>query len=177
MADPPPVAPVPEPRAERLVDSADFVDLFQMHYPRLVRALTLSGATLPTAEDVAQEAFARTFRHWRRVRRGANPPGYLYLVAFRVLRRRGLLSTTPLDDASIGALPASAGPGPEDAAILTVDLERALRSLPPRRRACAVMCWCLDLTPSEAADALGIATGTVRKQLELARHDLRAELG
>jgi DNA-directed RNA polymerase specialized sigma24 family protein len=56
----------------------------------------------------------------------------------------------------------------------SADLERALTALPPRRRARAVLCWCLDLSPADAAEALKLPLGTVRKQLELARRDLRA---
>jgi DNA-directed RNA polymerase specialized sigma24 family protein len=33
--------------------------------------------------------------------------------------------------------------------------------------------WLLDFDTAEAAEALGIVPGTVRKQLELARADLR----
>jgi RNA polymerase sigma factor (sigma-70 family) len=154
-----------------LPETDDFVELFRLHYPRLVRALVLSGSPRPTAEDLAQEAFARTFRHWRRVRRGPNPPGYLFRIAFRLLRRRGLAPTTALDDRA-----APFGPALDDASADRIDLERSLAALPPRRRACAVMCWCLDVAPSEAAEALGVTAGTVRKQLELARRDLRAAL-
>lgn len=132
--------------------------------------MTLAGSSTPTAEDIAQEAFARTFRHWRRVRHGTNPPGYLYRIAFRLLQRRGLLPTTALDETS---LPVS---GPEDAAVAQVDLERVLRAMPPRRRACAILCLALGLTPTDAAEALRIAPGTVRKQLELARATLRSGL-
>jgi RNA polymerase sigma factor (sigma-70 family) len=133
--------------------------------------LTLAGSSTPTAEDIAQEAFARTFRHWRRVRHGTNPPGYLYRVAFRLLHKRGLLPTTALDETT---LPVS---GPEDTAVVQADLERVLRAMPPRRRACAVLCFALGLTPTDAAEALRIAPGTVRKQLELARTTLRSGLG
>ncbi len=66
---------------------ADFVDCYQAHYRRLVRALRLSGADPATAEDVAQEAFARALARWRRVSRGTNPPGYVYTTGFRLLQR------------------------------------------------------------------------------------------
>jgi RNA polymerase sigma factor (sigma-70 family) len=141
----------------------DFAELFHAHYPRVVRALVLAGAADP--EDTAQEAFARTLRHWRRVRVGANPPGYVYRVAFRLLSRRAS-ATASLDD-----LPAHVGA--DQAAVVRVDLERALRAMPERRRACVVLVWLLDFDTAEAAEALGIASGTVRKQLALAREDLR----
>jgi DNA-directed RNA polymerase specialized sigma24 family protein len=53
----------------------------------------------------------------------------------------------------------------------------AIAAMPPRRRACAVMCLMSGLSTKEAAHSLGIAEGTVRKQLELARASLRAQLG
>ena len=66
----------------------DFVTVYQEHYPRLVRALEIGGLDRAAAEDVAQEAFARTLGHWRRVRLGTNPPGYVYRTAFRLSRSR-----------------------------------------------------------------------------------------
>ena len=66
--------------------AGDFVTVYEAHYPRLVRALEIGGLDRPTAEDVAQEAFARTLGHWRRVRLGTNPPGYVYRTAFRLSR-------------------------------------------------------------------------------------------
>jgi DNA-directed RNA polymerase specialized sigma24 family protein len=64
----------------------DFVTVYESHYPRLVRALEIGGLDRASAEDVAQEAFARTLVHWRRVRLGTNPPGYVYRTAFRLSR-------------------------------------------------------------------------------------------
>jgi DNA-directed RNA polymerase specialized sigma24 family protein len=149
-----------------LPQTDDFVELFRLHYTRLVRALRVAGAPASAAEDFAQEAFARTLRHWRRVRKGTNPPGYLYRIAFRLLRKHGYVPAAIAEDVAVA--------GPEDAAVLGVDVGRVLAAMPPRRRACAVMCLCLDVTPGDAAEALKIAPGTVRKQIELARRDLQA---
>ncbi len=64
---------------------------------------------------------------------------------------------------------------PTEAAALTlVVVQAALAAMPPRRRACAVMCLIVGMPVSEAAAALGIADGTVRKHLEEARRDLQA---
>jgi len=150
--------------------SDDFADLFREQYPRLVRALRLAGASSWQAEDIAQETFARTLRHWRRVRGGSNPPGYLFRTAFRLLRRRGLLPGTDSDEWPDERAASAASPA--DAAAHRIDLERALAAMPPRRRACVVLCWLLEAPTAEAAAALGIADGTVRKHLEAARRDL-----
>ncbi len=143
----------------------DFVTLYTSHFPRLIRALLLDGADRATAEDTAQEAFARTLGHWRRVRLGTNQTGYVYRVAFRLLRR-----------VRHGSLPLEGEvPSPDIAteATLTVDIERALQAMPAARRRCAVLCLVVGVTTKDAARTLRIAESTVRKQIELARRDLR----
>jgi len=148
---------------------ADFVDCYQAHYRRLVRALRLSGADPATAEDVAQEAFARALARWRRVSRGTNPPGYVYTTSFRLLQRAQRHVPEPPADSPSNAWT-------EAEATTTVAVEAVLRAMPPRRRACAVMCFVVGLSVHEAADALDIADGTVRKHLDEARRDLAAGL-
>jgi RNA polymerase sigma-70 factor (ECF subfamily) len=148
----------------------DFVEAYEGHYPRLVRALELSGLDRPTAEDVAQEAFARTLGQWRRVRLGDNPPGYVYRVGFR-LARRSLRRDEPL----IVERATCEDVGGQVASRHVV--EKALEHMPLRRRSCAVLCLMAGCTPKEAARSLGIAEGTVRKQLEMARRQLRQLLG
>jgi RNA polymerase sigma factor (sigma-70 family) len=158
----------PEATTEPLPEASsdDFVDLFTGHYSKLVGVLRVTGdVDRATAEDVAQEAFARTLRHWRRVRHGTNPPGYLYRVAFRLLRKRGGLAMSSLDDVDV---PAS-GATTEDTAVTNVTADRALTAMPPRRRACAALCWYLGFTSEDAADILGIDAATVRTHLERAR--------
>jgi RNA polymerase sigma-70 factor (ECF subfamily) len=179
----------PDPRgdvAEGALVTTDFVDCYQWHYRRLIRALQLDGADPSTAEDVAQEAFARALARWRRVSRGPNPPGYVYTTAFRLLarirRRSGEAPGGPAAapaPASAAQVPlaagaASSGSPTESEATTAVAVERALAVMPTRRRACAVMCLVVGLSVQEAAAALGIADGTVRKHLEEARRDLRA---
>jgi RNA polymerase sigma factor (sigma-70 family) len=150
--------------------ASDFVEVYETHYGRLVRALEIGGLDRASAEDAAQEAFARTLGHWRRVRLGTNPAGYVYRVGFR-LARRTLRREEPLR-----VEPQSLSDVAGEVTTRTA-VETALAAMPPRRRSCAVMCLMSGFTTKEAARALGIAEGTVRKQLELARTSLRAVLG
>ncbi|HTX01950.1 MAG TPA: sigma-70 family RNA polymerase sigma factor [Acidimicrobiales bacterium] len=158
----------------------DFSDCYRQHYPRLVRALEISGTGRATAEDVAQEAFARTLVHWRRVRHGSNPPGYVYRVAFRLARRRNGL---PLEDAlppeehGLGRYGGTqSGADIAEEATLRTGAAAAIAAMPPARRSCAVLCLAAGMTTREAARALGIKESTVRKQIERARADLRRGL-
>ena len=148
--------------------TTDFVDCYRLHYPRLQRALRLAGADPATAEDLAQEAFARALLRWRLIRRGTNPPGYVYRTGFRLLTRRRPASA----ELTEAATPTC--PGPEGEATTRIAVAAALAAMPPRRRRCATMCLVVGLSVHDAADALGIAEGTVRKHLEEARVALRA---
>jgi RNA polymerase sigma-70 factor (ECF subfamily) len=155
--------------AEGVLTTTDFVDCYQAHYRRLIRALQLSGADEATAEDITQEAFARALVHWRRIRKGVNPPGYVYTAAFRLLQRAQRRTAPPSRTAP------SPPPAPTESTALTaLAVQAALAAMPPRRRACAVMCLILGMPVADAASALGVAAGTVRKHLDEARRDLQA---
>jgi RNA polymerase sigma-70 factor (ECF subfamily) len=162
-------ASVPVPDTAPDDATSQFVAMYQLHYPRLVRSLEISGANRAEAEDLAQEAFARTLNHWRRVRGGTNPPGYAYRIAFRLVRKRAPLTAVLEDDL----------PTPDVAAeaVANVTVAAALEAMPPRRRLCAVLCLLGGLTPAEAGEALGIEASTVRKQLEHVRAELAVQLG
>jgi RNA polymerase sigma factor (sigma-70 family) len=174
--------PIGEPDAApgRVLPVTDFVDCYRLHYSRLVRALRLAGADNSAAEDAAQEAFARALVHWRRVSRGSNPAGYVYTAGFRLLARAGRRSgheqpaNTPaeLSDDLHAASDPTGGSATSNAALIST-----LSAMPPRRRACAVMCLVVGLSAGEAGEALGIADGTVRKHLDEARKDLAVVLG
>ena len=147
------------------------MECYTRHYGRLVRVLRLSGADPGTAEELAQEAFARALNKWGRISRGDNPPGYVYTTGFRLLRRHLARAARwdieePAQLERAPAVPADAEPATRLA------VEAILAVMPPKRRACAVMCLLSGLTSKEAGKALGIADGTVRKHVEEARKDL-----
>ena len=156
------------------MDAPSFAALYAEHAARVRRALVLAGADQETAADVAQEAFARTYARWRRVRTGTNPAGYVYRVAFRELRRRGHLPERPDGDEAANQVVLDQH-GPEERALAAVAADAALvsiRTMPPRRRACALLVLTAGLTAEEAGQALGIAASTVRVQVHRARGEL-----
>jgi RNA polymerase sigma factor (sigma-70 family) len=64
--------------------------------------------------------------------------------------------------------------GAIDAVVVAPALKQGLRELPPSERAVAELVFLDGLTPSEAADALGIRSPAVRMRLARARRKLRA---
>ncbi len=139
--EPPRAAPAPRwPTA----DTDAFVALYRTHYPRVVAALALAGADDARAQDLGQEAFARTYDRWRRVRRGSNPEGYVYIVAFRLLYRG-----RRLDDCIDGH--DRPGGSSEDATLNALSVAQAIEAMPPRRRACAALCFYLGFSGEQAA--------------------------
>jgi RNA polymerase sigma-70 factor, ECF subfamily len=175
----------PEPPVTAVAEatSTDFVECYLGHYRRLVRALRFGGADPATAEDLAQEAFARAMARWRKVAKGSNPPGYVYVTGFRLLQRslkqsaRWDIGDVPEPSAIRSMYGPSGAADPGSTATTNVAVEAILARMPPKRRTCAVMCLIVGLPVSEAGEALGIADGTVRKHLEEARQDLAEILG
>jgi RNA polymerase sigma factor (sigma-70 family) len=124
-----------------------------------------------TVEDLAQEALARTLVRWRRVRRGTNPAGYVYRVAFRLLARRWRRQ----EPAHLAADEWQV-PGPQGEATTRVAVESVFDAMPPRRRLVATLCLVVGCSTAEAAKTVGIAEGTVRKHVEEARASAWARL-
>lgn len=58
----------------------------------------------------------------------------------------------------------------------TVDLQAALRALPPRQREAAVLHYLLDLPVADVAEVLGLSPGGVKHALFRARRSLAAAL-
>ena len=67
-----------EPTELRALDARptelDFEGFFRAEYPRLARACYLLTGEAAEAEDLAQEAMARTFERWNRIRAMDSPP-------------------------------------------------------------------------------------------------------
>ena len=160
-----PVADIDEP--------VDFEGFFHSEYPRLVKSLYLTTSDLLEAEELAQEAMARVFERWDRVRAMDAPGGYLYRTALNLNRkrlrrlavraRRVLRPAEPLDE--IAAWEAKS------------DLLRAIAGLPDGQRDALVLVDWLELTSEEAGTILGIRPASVRSRAHRAREALQQQLG
>ncbi len=124
------------------------------------------------AEDLVQEALARTAQRWRSVRRGDRPEVYVQTVMARLhvdqwrRSRREILG---------GAPPEGRGREPDrDAAI---DVRQALEQLAPRQRTVLILRYYLDWTEAQVAEAMDCSVGTVKSQTSDAFHRMRGILG
>jgi RNA polymerase sigma-70 factor, ECF subfamily len=149
----------------------DFEAFVAHHHDPVVRALTLALADRPRAEDAAQEAFAKAYRHWRRVAAMDRPVAWVYVVALNGARRelrRELAAPAP---DLLGPAPDLAGPVSN-----RVSVQEALAVLAPRQRVAVVLRYLADLQVADVAAAMGVSVGTAKATLHTALARMRIEL-
>jgi RNA polymerase sigma-70 factor (ECF subfamily) len=141
------------------------------------------------AEDIAQDVFIKVYRSLARFRQDSQLTSWIYRIAMNACidhRRRQLSAgAAPLcarDDESCEQQLVNTpeeGPGPESTAYageLGTVLEGAVARLPHGQRIVFIMRHHEGLKLGEIATALGLAEGTVKRQLHAAIHRLRAAL-
>jgi RNA polymerase sigma factor (sigma-70 family) len=134
----------------------EFLDFFAEEFWSLRRVGFLLTGDWSEAEELAQDAMARTYAVWGRVRRYEQPVAFARRVLLnrqRSLARRAavearhLLASRPVD---------SHQPDFSGDDLL---LWQALRRLPARQRAAIVLRYYLDLPEAEVARQLGCPWG------------------
>lgn len=140
--------------------------------PHLVAMSRLAARLAPDADrdDVVQDALTRA---WRRRStyddsRGSVQTWLLAIVADRARRAR----TRRRDTVALVDSAQALGVRDED-----LDLEVAIRGLPPRQRLAVALHYFVGLPVAECATVMGCAEGTVKSTLFDARARLREELG
>jgi RNA polymerase sigma-70 factor (sigma-E family) len=122
------------------------------------------------AQDLVQEALARTYLKWRRSGAPDDPHAYVRraMVNLHSTWWRRLLSRE-----SPGELPESAATA--DDHDLRLSVWSALQSLPPRQRAVVVLRYYEGLTETEVGHLLECSVGTVKSQSSKALAKLRVD--
>jgi RNA polymerase sigma-70 factor (sigma-E family) len=148
--------------------TAAVTELFDVHYPQLVRMARLLVDDTETAEDVVMDAFTALYRRWAAVRDPAETYRYLRSCVLNGSRsalrrrRRTRLHEIPrrADDWSHDDLATDhdVAQGETDRAAVM----QLLRALPPRQREVLVLRYFLDLSEAEIADQLRISAGSVK---------------
>lgn len=160
-------------------DSTAFEALYRRHAARIHGVVArLVGYDRARAEDLVQEAFVRA---WQAL------PAYRFESAFGTWLHRLAVNTALMDLRAARSRPR--GTDDEDAieqlggadsaghsTALSLDLERAVATLPPRARAVLVLYDVEGWKHEEIAESLGMAVGSSKAQLHRARGLLRERL-
>lgn len=136
---------------------AAFDALCRREYPLVVRTAFLITGDREEAADVTQEAFARAYQHWRKVRTMDRPGAWLQRVASNLAiswRRRGRYRSRIAEVPEVGVH----DPDVTDEVVLL----EAMRLLTPAQRAAIVLRFYADQSVDQTARALGKRPGTVR---------------
>lgn len=142
-----------------------FEDIFRESYPRLVGQLFVVTTSRTEAEEVVQEAFARLWAQWSRVREYENIESWVRRVALnfaisrwrRSTRHERLLDVTSTHD----------DPAESELAVLV-----ALRRLPIKQRSALLLHHVVGLSVDEVANRMSTKPGTVKSWLSRGRTEL-----
>jgi RNA polymerase sigma-70 factor (ECF subfamily) len=182
-------APAGDPEAElvaraRAGDAAAFERLYRAHAGRVHAVCLRLLADRGRAEEATQDAFVRAWRRLGSFRGESAFGSWLYRLAANVAldllrserRRAGGLADWDAEGEDPDGAPARDLPEPPSARRqpgAALDLERAIRTLPPRARAVFVLHDLEGYRHGEIAGLAGIAEGTSKAQLHRARKLLR----
>src|SRR4051812_43786398 len=170
-------------------DATAFQALVEQHRSMVYRVAYQFAGNHYDAEDITQDVFIKVYRSLPRFRQDAQFTSWMYRIAMNACidhrRRQPTAAIVPI--AGAGGPDAEPWmidtveerPGPETCAYageLGSVLEAAIGRLPHGQRIVFVMRHHEGLKLVEIAAALGLAEGTVKRQLHAAVHRLRAAL-
>lgn len=152
----------------------ELVDLHQPAVRAFLRRLTGNSAD---ADDLAQDAFARTWEVLHRFDGASSLRTFVCGVAVHYWRRsrRSQVRRQAREDAYADLADAEAEPHARAAQRLA--LRQAMDQLPEDQRAALALCLGQEFTHAEAAEVLGLPLGTVKSHITRGRARLREALG
>jgi RNA polymerase sigma-70 factor (ECF subfamily) len=165
------------------VGDADAAAAFVRRFQARVFGLALTVVGIPAvAEEVAQEAFVKAWRHAAAydVRRGAVATWLLTITRNTAIDAIRYRRETPMDpDLITHTLLADPDEraGPADRVAATDQVRSALRELPDEQRRPLVLMTFYGLTTREIAERDGIPVGTVKTRVRRGLAVLRERLG
>lgn len=152
--------------------TTDVSTLFNLHYARLVRSLTVICGNSEEAADAVQEAFVKAHVKWRKISTYDDPVGWIRRVAINKVRdshrskvrRDRVVERLAHQPDMVSEMPEIDG------------MSDLLATLPKQQRAVAAMFYVEQLSVLEIAEALEISDGAVKFHLHQARERLRTHI-
>jgi RNA polymerase sigma-70 factor, ECF subfamily len=166
-------------------DASAFHALVERHRAMVYRMAYQFAGNHHDAEDIAQDVFIKVYRGLDRFRHDAQVTSWLYRIVMNACidhrRRSAPAGWAPFTDDMESRMvnTPEEGPGPEAQAYggqIGEVLAEKIARLPPGQRLVFMMRHHEGLKLSEIASALGLAEGTVKRQLHAAVHRLRDAL-
>lgn len=166
-------------------DPSAFEALVERHRSMVYRVAYQFAGNHYDAEDIAQEVFIKVYRSLDRFRQDAQLSSWMYRIVMNACidhrRRHTAAGAAPFGEEAEQKMlnTVEETPGPEDRAYageLGQVLELEIGRLPRGQRIVFVMRHHQGMKLCEIAEALGLAEGTVKRQLHAAVHRLRQAL-
>lgn len=167
-------------RAAAAGDVTAYERIYRRHSPRVYAVLwRLCGGHAARAEDALQEAFLQAWRALPGFRFESSLGTWLHRLGVNaaLMELRANATGDARDAGEEGWESLAMLPAQDRCAGTSMDLERALETLPPRARAVLVLHDIEGWKHQEIADQLQMAVGSSKAQLHRARGLLRARLG
>jgi RNA polymerase sigma-70 factor (sigma-E family) len=161
---------------DKAQDRTEFAEFVTARSAALHRAAYLMVGEVPLAQDLVQEALAKTYAAWPRLRDKGSAEAYtrkaITTTAISWFRRKGWSH-----EHSTAEPPDRGTPGHDDRVAQSTHLWACLQALPVRQRAAIVLRYYEDLTEAQTAETMGCAVGTVKSQVAAGLAKLRQQLG
>ena len=148
--------------------NAEFEEFYGGAVGRLLGQLVLVTGDLHEAEEVVQEAFARAFIHWSRLRDYEAPEAWVRRVAMNLAAERA----RRLRRRTRAILRAGPSPHEPQVSVEAIALLAALRTLPIRQRQALVLHHLVGMPVEDVARTLSLPSGTVKSTLARGRRAL-----
>jgi RNA polymerase sigma-70 factor (ECF subfamily) len=158
------------PSADHGPDGGEaFAAFYRADYANVARALSYTLGDVELGREATDEAMARAYARWTKIRDYESPAGWVYRVGLNwaYSTRRRLLRSLPFHEHSNAAEPPISDPAIAD----------ALRRLDVKLRSVVVCRLLLDWSVEETAGALRIKPGTVKSRLHRGLASLERSLG
>jgi RNA polymerase sigma-70 factor, ECF subfamily len=153
---------------------SQFAGFCGAHHERLVGSLGLYVGDRAVAEELAQEALARAWARWAKVREMDDPVGWVYRVGFNLANsywRRRLVERR----ARHRLLPDAADNIVDDLTT-AVMIREAISQLSRRKRTVLLLRYFVDMPYADIAEVMNAPESTVKSLARRALEDLRRQL-
>jgi len=154
---------------------SDFAAYLEARQASLLRTAYLLTGNRHDAEDLVQQAFAKLYLSWDRVRDQGSMDGYVRRILVNehhsLWRRAWKRREHSAGDQTLDRLDRPHHDTPDDGT--GAALWDVVQTLPRKARAVVVLRFYEELSEAETADVLGISVGTVKSQTSRALATLR----